>query len=114
MRVSFALVVLAFASSAAAKNFVVKVVEQGKPGATDVKVALRSKEQVIWANAGWTCKAMTLSTDKPWGLFRCGRLDGLEVSSRFDCQVQSGFESSRSFRIAKKDELNVTFSFWCE
>lgn len=114
MKVMIISIVLTFIVSANAANLVVRVVEEGVKGFKDIKVGLQSKEQTIWEKAGWKCGAFTVDKEKVWGLFRCDHSSGLEVSSRFNCEKQKSFEDGRAFRIAKKEDLSATFSFWCE
>jgi hypothetical protein len=108
----FAVGLLLFlACSANSSELIVRVVEDGVKDAKDIKLPI-TKEQVAWENFGWKCTSLAIA--KTWGTFRCKRADGLEVSTRFNCDRHKSFDESRSFRIAKSAELNATFSIWCK
>lgn len=109
----FGMIVIVFGiSSAHALSLNFRIVEETVQGGKNIQLSLPAKEKIIWQKSDWKCMAMSLRDD--WGTFRCRNSKGTEVSSRFNCKVQKTFETSRSFRIAVQQDINVTFSFWCE
>lgn len=111
------LVVSVFAQTVEPKNLVVKIVEAGKTPiekATmqDVRVPFAGQAKPVFEKSNWICTRTAFSD---WGVFQCvNSKEEFTVSTRFNCKMNKDLESSRSFHLFKKNQLNVTFSLWCE
>lgn len=102
-----------FCFSAQAIDLVIRPVDADSKKLADVRLPLPTKkEEVVLERESWKCKAQSIT--KEWGIFRCENSDGLEVSTRFNCNKAKSFEQHQGFRIAKKGAINLTLSIWCE
>lgn len=94
------------------KSLVFRIVDEKGKANQEPRFELPVKEQVVWEKSGWKCDAFSLGSK--WGSFSCRKGPDLEISTRFECERDQSFKTSRSFRIAEGKTTNVVFSLWCE
>lgn len=112
LRAFISLFLLSYCSFVFGKSLSFKIVEEGVGLPKEVSYPLPVNHQAVWKGTGWKCEAISVSPE--WGTFFCKNKAGLSVSTRFHCERNNSFETSRSFAISEGKKYNVGFSLWCQ